>query len=346
MMERTVYCPSCECDRLFRPEERDERYDVRGGEIALKVPVWVCPECGESVVDESFGDPVERALDGYREKRGLLSAAEIRRIREQWSLSQVAFATLLGMSPATINRYEQGALQQEKEDELLRACDSADFMRDLLRRRGLLLSERQRHAAEAKLGQQAGERVAYWETGFYESMPVEVSKRSGFRPFDFNRYAAVVAWLCKNVQVVTQTKLYKLLFYADFICFRESSRSLTGALYRQMPYGPVPVGFSSLRAQLEDDDIVMVNEMAFHNGNTGEVFRPGAKAEVCLGVLTNDDIRVLRFVRDTLGAMTPSDISDKSHQESAWKDTPPKDVISYEKAMELSLSLSSSNGVQ
>lgn len=339
MMERTIYCPNCECDRLFRPEERDERFDVRGEAVSLKVPVWVCAECGESVVDAAFGDPAERAMDAHREKRGLLSSAEIRRIREQWSLSQVAFATLLGMSPATINRYEQGSLQQEKEDELLRACNSAEFMRDLLRRRGHLLSERQRVAAEAKLGHKAGTGVSYWETGFYESMPVEVSKRSGFRQFDFDRYAAVVAWLCKNVQLVTQTKLYKLLFYADFICFRASSRSLTGAVYRRMPYGPVPVGFSGLRAQLEADDVVVVSEMAFQNGNTGEVFRPGARAEDSLSALTDDDMRVLKFVRDALGAMSPSDISDKSHEESAWKDTLPKDVISYEKAAELSLSL-------
>lgn len=338
-MERTMYCPNCECERAFRPENRQEGYDVRGETVKLEVPAWICAECGESVVDEAYGDPAERAFDAYRERRGLLSAAEIRRIREQWSLSQVAFATLLGMSPATINRYEQGSLQQEKEDELLRGCDRTEFMRDLLRRRGSLLSVRQRQAAEATLGQLSGERVAFWETGFCETMPIEVSKRSGFRPFDFDRYAAVVAWLCTNVQFVTQTKLYKLLFYADFIGFRHSSRSVTGSLYRRMPYGPVPVGFSSLRAQLEDDDIVTVNEIAFQNGNTGEVFRPGAQAETCMKVLVDCDVPVLRFVRDRLGSMTPSEISDKSHEEPAWKDTLPKAIISYEKAMELSLSL-------
>jgi putative zinc finger/helix-turn-helix YgiT family protein len=303
----------------------------------MTLPVWVCPECGESVVDEAFGDPVERAMDAYREQSGLLTSSEIRRIRDQWGLSQVAFATLLGMSPATINRYEQGSLQQEKEDELLRACDNEEFMRDLLRRRGALLSERQRQTAEAKLERRPGTRMAYWETGFSESMPVEVSKRSGFRAFDYDRYAAVVAWLCKNVQVVTQTKLYKLLFYSDFLCFRATSRSLTGALYRQMAYGPVPVGFNGLRAQLEADDVVAINEVAFQNGNTGELFRPGGRAEMTLSKLGDEDIRVLVFVRDKLGDLTPSAISDRSHAESAWKDTLPKDVISYEKAMELSL---------
>jgi len=338
-MERTMYCHRCEEDRRFTHEEREETLQVRGEEIRLTVPLWVCAECGESIPDETFGDPVERAHDAYRERRGLLARAEIQRIREQWGLSQVAFATLLGMSPATINRYEQGALQQEKEDELIRACDNPDQMRDLLRRRGHLLTERQRRAAEAALGQSPDRRPVYWETGYIESMPVEVSMRSGFRAFDYKRYAAVVAWLCQHVQVVTQTKLYKLLFYADFLSFRASSRSLTGALYRRMPYGPVPVSFSGLRAQLEADDVVVVNEVGFQNGNTGEVFQPGARSESALAALTEDDLRVLRHIRHELGGLTPSAISDKSHEEAAWKETPPKAVISYEKSSELSIKL-------
>jgi putative zinc finger/helix-turn-helix YgiT family protein len=336
-MERTMYCPRCEEDRRFVHEEREETFDVRGEEIRLTVPLWVCADCGEPIPDETFGDPVERAHDAYRERRGLLGPAEIQRIREQWGLSQVAFATLLGMSPATINRYEQGALQQEKEDELIRACDNRDQMRDLLRRRGHLLTERQRRAAEAASGQSPDRRPVYWETGYIESMPVEVSMRSGFRAFDYNRYVAVVTWLCSNVALVTQTKLYKLLFYVDYACFKTHSRSLTGALYRCMPYGPVPVAFGTLRAQMEQDEYVSVDEAVFQNGNFGEVFRPGPRAAKIETRFDENDLRILRLVRDQFGGLTPSEISDRSHRESAWRDTPPKQIISYEKALELSL---------
>lgn len=338
-MERTLYCPSCERESRFRFEERDESFDVRGEAVALRVPQWICSDCGESIVDDSFGDPAERAFDAHRAEHGLLPPSEIRRIREQWGLSQVAFAALLGMSQATINRYEQGALQQKKEDELIRACANREHMQDLLRRRGNVLSERQRRAAEVALGQAAQPRDAYWESGFFESMPVEVSKRSGFRAFDFNRYVAVVVWFCRNVSAVTQTKLYKLLFYADFLAFRTESRSLTGALYRRMPYGPVPVGFSNLRAQLEAEDFVIVSEVTYQNGNTGEEFTPGPCADTAPYALNENELRVLRYVRDQVGGLSPTNISDRSHQEAAWRDTPPKQTISYEKAAELSLAL-------
>ena len=334
-----VMCSACECERPVRREVRAQEFSVRGEAIALEIPVLVCTTCGGVEVDPAFGDPAAHALDAYRRKRGLLLPAEITRIREQWGLSQVALATLLGMSPATINRYELGALQQEKEDVLLRACENPSVVRGLLDHRGGLLSERQRALAEARLsgageGGGAGVRLRT-----YAEIPVEVSHRSGMRAFAFDRYSAVVAWLCANAPLVTQTKLYKLLFYSDFLAYGSSGRSLTGVAYCRMPYGPVPAGFSVLRAALEEREVVSVEEVTFQNGNTGEVFRVGPRGERAAAVLEADDLVVLRFVRDTLGGLSPSAISDRSHEETAWKETPQKALIDYKHARALSIML-------
>lgn len=335
-MDKTLYCAKCEENREFQFSERTETYDVRGEPIALNVPTWTCGTCGNLTPDEAFGDPIEKVFDIYRQNHGLLSPAEIKRIRERWGLSQASFASLVGMSQATINRYEQGSIQQQKEDELIRACDDANRIRDLLERRGDRLTERQRRTADAALSATS---PLFATLAAWEPMPVEATAQSGFRPFDFERYAAVVVWLCSYSAAVTQTKLYKLLFYADYLCFRRTSRSLTGALYRRMPYGPVPVAFSELRGRLEQEDYVLVNEVTFRNGNTGEVFRPGPRASELKLDFTGDELRVLTFVKDRLGDLTPSDISNRSHEETAWKDTPDKAIISYEKALELSICL-------
>lgn len=339
MIERTMHCAHCEQPRTFRFDKRDETFDVRGEDIALEVPRWYCTCCNFSVVDASFGDPVERAFDRVRSDRGLLHPVEIRRIRERWDLSQAAFAALLGMSQATINRYEKGALQQEKEDELIRACDSPEHMRSLISRRGDVLAERQRHAVELALQGSVDVQCGERENGLVRRMPIEVSTRSGFRAFDYKRYAAVVAWLCSHISLVTQTKLYKLLFYTDFLCYRSTSRSLTGSVYRKMQYGPVPEGFSNLRSRLEEDDVVMINEVTYQNGHTGEEFRPGPRAYDHAYNFTVDELRVLNLVKSQVGSLAPSDISERSHQEAAWRDAPSRGIISYEKAMELSLAL-------
>jgi putative zinc finger/helix-turn-helix YgiT family protein len=336
----TVLCSACECERAARREVRWQEFSVRGESFSLEVPTLVCAACGGAEVDPAYGDPAARALDAYRARHGLLMAAEITQIRERWGLSQVALATLLGMSPATINRYEFGALQQEKEDVLLRACENPAVIRGLLAHRGKLISDRQRALAEARLEVVAEGAVS---RKLPAEVPVEVTRRSGMRAFTVERYAAVVAWLCANVPLVTQTKLYKLLFYSDFLAYRSSGRSLTGAAYCRMPYGPVPVGFSALRSILEEREVVLVEEMTFQNGNTGEVFRVGSGGERAADSLLAEDVAVLRVVRDTLGGLSPSAISDRSHEETAWKETPPKAVIDYGHASRLSMALPDSS---
>jgi uncharacterized phage-associated protein len=56
-----------------------------------------------------------------------------------------------------------------------------------------------------------------------------------------------------------------------------------------------------------------------------------------------EDVAVLRFVRDTIGGLSPSSLGDRSHEETAWKETPPKAVIDYGHAARLSVALPDSS---
>lgn len=331
------YCPTCETDCSFKHEERELTFKVREEQILLNTPIWICEVCDEIIIDENCQDPVEKAFNVYRNKHGLLFPVDIHRIRNRWGLSQVAFAKLLGMSQATINRYEQGALQQEKEDVLIRACDNSIHMQELINHRGHLLTERQKTiVSEAIVSCRCANNGTYF--GLSETMLNEKSIRSGFQTFDYNKYAAVVVWLCQNVDLVTATKLYKLLFYVDFLYFRIFTCSLTGAMYSKMPYGPVPYGYHILRTELEADDFISVNERTFQNKNTGEVFIPGPNSDKVEYKLSDDELKVLEFVCAEIGSLTPNDIKNKSHHEFAYKDTEYKAIISYEKALVLSIS--------
>jgi transcriptional regulator with XRE-family HTH domain len=82
--------------------------------------------------------------DAYRAASGTLDPASVKAIRERSGLSQVAFATLLGMSPATINRFEMGAPIAIKEDNLIRMAGIPSALRMLLQQRGHLLKPGQR----------------------------------------------------------------------------------------------------------------------------------------------------------------------------------------------------------
>ncbi|HEY2839410.1 MAG TPA: type II TA system antitoxin MqsA family protein [Pirellulales bacterium] len=137
------FCVACGHDTDIRRETERTEYLVRGEAIAVDVTVRVCPSCGVKEIDTSLGDPVEFAFREYRTRHGLLQPEEIRQIRERCGASQLSLATLLGMSQATLNRYEGGSIQEATHDNVLRACRDANFFRDLFARRGHLLTHGQ-----------------------------------------------------------------------------------------------------------------------------------------------------------------------------------------------------------
>ncbi len=329
------YCFSCGEERIAHDVRRME-FDVRGETLPVEVPVKVCAACGIFEYEPGV-DPAALAFARYRSLRGLLSPDEIRAIRERYRLSQKSFAALLGMSEATINRYEGGGLQDAAHDQAIRACENPEVVRDLLRRRGHKLSDWQRRRAETALGSGTDTAPEIPLSGRLYRMPIESSLLTGYRHFDFERYAAVVVWFCRRLPLVTPTSLNKLLFYVDFLNFRDQTVSLTGAAYRRLPYGPVSADFGGLREQMELDQLVEIREAQWGNGKIGEEYHVGPRADQLETQFSPREVKVLETVAQTFETATPSQISERSHQEPAWRETEDRTLIPYDKARSLSL---------
>jgi putative zinc finger/helix-turn-helix YgiT family protein len=141
---RELFCPHCSARRATRPIAYDEDCEIHGVEFSFHVDAFECLTCGEELADPAHPDLTRPMYDAYRAASGTLDPAGVRAIRERSGLSQVAFATVLGMSPATINRYEMGAPIAIKEDNLLRMAGIPSALRMLMRQRGHLLKPGQR----------------------------------------------------------------------------------------------------------------------------------------------------------------------------------------------------------
>jgi putative zinc finger/helix-turn-helix YgiT family protein len=70
-----------------------------------------CEACGELMFDNAADEQIAQAL---RKHLGLLSCSEIRKNREQLSLSQRQLAEYLGVAVETISRWETGSLTQSR----------------------------------------------------------------------------------------------------------------------------------------------------------------------------------------------------------------------------------------
>lgn len=329
----TRYCPTCNDDREFSLASRRETHTVRNVEVTADIPVFVCVHCGCELYDPA-NDPMVVLYDAYRRTEGLLDAEDIRRIREQYGLSRETFAGLLGMSPASLYRYEGGGLQDEAHDELIRGCDDLHRMIDLVNRRRDRLSDLQyRRFMEAIQELPVPLHTIIWS----ENFPVD-DEFCGGRPFGYILYAHVVQKLCTIAGPVFNTKLNKLLFYVDFLAHKALGHSITGSPYRAIQHGPVPTDYDTLLERLEQDGYITREEVDF-----GDY----AGVRICVGKTTTHldklpdpgECAVIEHVAKHFHHFNAKAIRDLSHREAAYLQTPQRKLISYRHAAQLSLDL-------
>jgi putative zinc finger/helix-turn-helix YgiT family protein len=128
-------CPTCGTAMV---EKRGTLHlPVNGEDIAVPSAAHLkCPKCGEILL--RFQDSKrlgEDAIAIYRKKNGLLSADEIRAIRDQFALKQSDLARLLRLGANTVSRWESGRnVQTAAMDTMLRLIrdlpGSIDYLRD------------------------------------------------------------------------------------------------------------------------------------------------------------------------------------------------------------------------
>ena len=114
-------CPTC--GTIMRSVRGRLSVSVNGEKVTVPdMPHLRCPKCGEGLFSLAVARELERrGIDLYRAKYGLLSADEIRAIREHHGLTQAELAQLLRLGGNTISRWEAGRnVQSAAMDVLLR----------------------------------------------------------------------------------------------------------------------------------------------------------------------------------------------------------------------------------
>jgi putative zinc finger/helix-turn-helix YgiT family protein len=128
-------CPSC--GTAMRETRGKLRLPVNGEEVTVPYAAHLkCPKCREVVLRANEAKRLgEDAIAIYRKKHALLSAMEIRAIRERFGLNQSDLARLLRLGANTISRWEAGRnVQTAAMDVLLRLIRDVPGSLEYLRR--------------------------------------------------------------------------------------------------------------------------------------------------------------------------------------------------------------------
>jgi putative zinc finger/helix-turn-helix YgiT family protein len=127
-------CPSCGTMMIER--RASLRYPVNGERVAVPLVTHLrCPKCAQKMFRYDDAKQFHRdAIAIYRKKYGLLSADELRALREQLGLTQAELARLLHLGANTISRWEAGRnVQTEAMEMLLRIIRDVPGSLDYLR---------------------------------------------------------------------------------------------------------------------------------------------------------------------------------------------------------------------
>lgn len=330
------YCEVCEREVETKIITRNQVFNVCGEDIEIAAQVMVCAECGEELFNEELDSAtLINAYNEYRRRHKLLLPEEIRKIREQYGLSQRSFAKLLNWGDKTIRRYENGAVQDRAHNSLLLFLREPENMRTYLTENEVALDEKQiARLLETveKLEQDTDFRVErrYFDL-FFSKIPCE---ENGFKGFDYEKLCAMVLFFAYKSAGLLKTKLMKLLNYSDMIFYKENGLSISGLKYAHLPYGPVPDNFDMILGKMAADHIAHI-EVLYDGAYENHQVVP--ECDVPEGVLSDEEIEVLERIYEKFKNFGSVEISNYSHREKGYNATKTGQIISYAYAMDIQL---------
>lgn len=298
-----------------------------------------CMDSGEQFTTTEFDEVnMNQLYNQYRDKFNIPFPAEIIKIREKYGLPASKMSIILGFGVNSYRQYENGEVPSvsnarliqmiddpKKFIEMVQLCDLLDEKNksNYLQKAQFLIEERKRNIFDFNLKDYLlGNHLA----DIY----------SGYRNPSFEKFTEMVVYFSEKVQPY-KTKMNKLLFYADFLMFKQSCFSISGVRYSAINMGPVPHNFQSTFEFLANEGEIDILYTRFPQGYIGEQFRGRSDRTFNASLFTEAEINVLDRVSSTFMETSTNDIIELSHFEEAWKENKEnKNVISYVYAFELS----------
>ena len=223
-------CPLCGKTHEVEERKRFATLIVKGEEVTYEERFYFCANADEDENEFETGSMTNtnllNARNAYRVKRGLLTSDEIVAIRENYGLSQVDLARLLGWGEATISRYESKAIQDEAYDTMLRLIkDNPLIALEFLKKNASKFSDLKRVEIRAKIvenldsyGKEYLTRQAF--EGEYADFE-ELSDANGFTVLDVDKIEAIISYIAEEVSNLFKVKLMKMLWYVDSLSYKE-----------------------------------------------------------------------------------------------------------------------------
>jgi putative zinc finger/helix-turn-helix YgiT family protein len=328
-------CTCCMEEHDVSIVQVDETNIFKDTSVEYVAEYYYCELSEELYMDEkmiSINDI--KMKDAYRKKVNLLTSQEISGIRAKYGVSQADLCTIMGWGGKTITRYESHQVQDKAHDTILKKIDQDPewyiellleskkaFPKETYRRYYLAATKLYENKQDDYLRKSIEAKYACFnDKGIYNGNAI----LSLDKVIDTVRYYSN----SRNVNNLYKVKLMKLLWYADSLSYKNRGYAITGLVYRKLPMGAVPIGH---------DVIIELKGITYEEMEIGDgiayKFCPSDNSEY--PYLNDNDKLILDNVIDKFGNMSKDEIVSCIHNETAYVETKPKEIISFKYSMSL-----------
>ena len=323
-------CPNCDTKGL-EIVTKSETFDIRGESITTDINLYHCNNCGKHFsVGKELGDPLKKAFKEYRNKKGMIQPEEIIAFRKKYDLTQKELSVLLGFGEITLSRYENGSLQDQAHDNILKLALDPVNLSSLLEKNKELFTKEKYQEVSSKLSSD----ISSSFVEIKKKLSATPNEFNGFNSLNFEKIAEVIRYICFNREIF-KTKLLKLLFYSDFLHYKIHKKSITGLEYVKLPFGPVPDQYELILVELKNRYPDIKYDFIETDKYSGELIKtspPGKQND-----LSETEIEAISKVSQIFINMSSKKISEYSHKELSYLNTQPQQKISYSLAETISI---------
>lgn len=296
-----------------------------------------CKDSGEQFTTTALDEVnINQVYNQYRDKFNIPFPDEITRIRQKYGLSAAKMSEVLGFGVNSYRQYEAGEMPSVANAKLIQMVDEPKTFIEMVelcatlekKTKTKLIQKAQLLAEEKKRN--------IFNLNFKEYLMGNhlADIYSGYRNPDFEKFTEMVVFFSNKLSPF-KTKMNKLLFYADFLMFKQSCFSISGVRYKAINMGPVPNNFQSIFEYLANNDDIDICTTVFPNGY-GEQFQARGDREFNAGLFSESELQTLEKVASVFKETSTREIIELSHLEEAWKqNAETKSEISYQYAFEL-----------
>ena len=303
-MKEVILSPFRNCEAHLK--RVPDTMEFRGKTYHFLNHYYVCDESGEEFTDEATGEiNFAQVYNQYREENNIPFVNEIVKLREDCQLSKADMGRLLGFGENQYYRYELGEVPSPSNGRLMRTLiDNREALICAIKESSIKDSNKEKAlSALNKLIAKENEDRTIYNLLF----PVKRSIYNGYAITNVNKVRQMILYFLGHMNVGYKTALNKLMFYADFLMYREHCVGISGLSYSALPYGNVPNNFKVLYGIFNE-----VEEI----DDERPYFKP---LTVCdLSIFSENEVRVLEYVAEKMAKQASTALSETNHLEDAW----------------------------